>query len=465
MAYSIATYNGIKQHFSPFLYKATEPFFKLMVEGEFFCDDKPVNKSSRHVVKISVNNFNRIKPLLSKVGVKVGQVGGKRASDVDFGQHEIRFLETGKTSVSASDGASTAKQERASLLIIVRALKDKKNYQSANDIAKDKPFYKALLEVYPEVNDVWLKGLFAQYKKMKQEFSGSKFSEFNRDGGFMDFISKLIKDEFNIPKKDSWNPADVWLINEENKVRADLIKAAKGGSIDRLNDVMRDMLKKKRLVGVSLKAVSGTGARLEYVNTKVAIGKTDIYKLSNIRMNFSLSGSNLSTTDTVITVKNKEGEAKFQLRQNSKGFNNLKFEPTMKGQGAARLGKVPLNLLGDMLVKDYNITKKKFVNNWRLYPLDSAMFSNRESEFKSKFSFVASKVDTGISTSNFISSVKTSFNGSDKRNGYTTSKLQQLDFVYSIMKLSEKERNELMTRMLYLAMKKGPSFGPFVKLY
>jgi len=39
MAYSIATYNGIKQHFSPFLYKATEPFFKLMVEGEFFCDD------------------------------------------------------------------------------------------------------------------------------------------------------------------------------------------------------------------------------------------------------------------------------------------------------------------------------------------------------------------------------------------------------------------------------------------
>ena len=58
-----------------------------------------------------------------------------------------------------------------------------------------------------------------------------------------------------------------------------------------------------------------------------------------------------------------------------------------------------------------------------------------------------------------------SFKSSDQNNGVSTSKLQQLDFVYYIMQIRKSERNELLTNMLYLAEKKGAQFAPFGKLY
>ena len=35
---------------------------------------------------------------------------------------------------------------------------------------------------------------------------------YSREGGFMDYISKFVKEKYQISKKDSWNPADIWLI-------------------------------------------------------------------------------------------------------------------------------------------------------------------------------------------------------------------------------------------------------------
>ena len=47
---------------------------------------------------------------------------------------------------------------------------------------------------------------------MLVEFAGADFTVFNREGGFMDFITDLIKDKYGISRKDAWNPADIWLI-------------------------------------------------------------------------------------------------------------------------------------------------------------------------------------------------------------------------------------------------------------
>ena len=144
--------------------------------------------------------------------------GCKKSADVDFGVGTLRFLETGKVSVSASDGLTTAKQERASLEMVKRVLQENKSYATPQMIAKDKPFFDRLMKVYPEINDVWLQGLHAQGVKMKSLYAGSGFTEINRDGGFMDFISTLIRTKFGISKKDAWNPADIWLIKDETKV-------------------------------------------------------------------------------------------------------------------------------------------------------------------------------------------------------------------------------------------------------
>lgn len=469
MAYNIATISGIKKHFPQDLFKLSKPYFEKMQEGSFFCDDSNIKQGKIHTVKISSDNFIKISPILKKTKVKPVMKAGKKQADVLLSsKYTLRFLETGKVSVRASDAQSTAKQERASLRIIERGLRENKNYTNIGQITKDVKFYNELVEIYPELNDTWLKGLFAQHKKMNQLYRGAKFDVYNRDGGFMDYISNIVKEKFKISKKDSWCPADIWLIKNEKNVRKLIDKSVseKSPSISRLNDTMRTLYEKKLLVGVSLKAISGINARYENVNTQKSSLKNSInFKLDNIKIKFSLKSDNtFSSSDTVITIKQKEDGAKFQLRQNSKGFNNLKFEPTKIGAGAARLGKVPLDMLSSLL-KDYSISEKEFVNNWRVYPQSATEFKKVQYEYKKKFEFIKNKSDTEISSSNFINNVIKSFNSPDLKNGVTTSKLQQLDFVHSILKLSEKKRNELLTEMLYLSEKKGPNFAPFGKLY
>ena len=45
-------------------------------------------------------------------------------------------------------------------------------------------------------------------------------------------------------------------------------------------------------------------------------------------------------------------------------MSNLKFEPTASGARAARLGKVPQDMLRPLL-KEYGVN---FINSWREYP-------------------------------------------------------------------------------------------------
>ena len=465
MAYNIATKSGIQKHFTPALFKSSKPYFDKMEEGSFFCDDIRFSPSKIHIVKVSTKNLVAIKPLLSKDKVKLVNRGGKNSADVDFGVGKLRFLETGKVSVSASDGLTTAKQERASLEIVKRVLKEGKSYGTPQAIAKDKVFFDRLMKVYPEINDVWLQGLHAQGVKIKSLYANAGFTEYNRDGGFMDFISTLIRTKFGISKKDAWNPADIWLIKNETKVRKQLLESVSGAnpSVSRLNDTMRVMYKNKTLVGVSLKAISGKTAKWENVNTVSNLPQSEKLKLDSIKMKMTNNtDGTLSTTDTVITVMTGNSGAKFQLRQNSKGFNNLKFEPTKIGAGAARLGKVPLDMLARLL-PEYKI--KNFKNNWRLYPQTAGEFKDVQKIYADRFKVINGDVDTGITNNQFINSMTKSFKSPDQNNGVSTSKLQQLDFVYYIMTIKTSERNELLTNMLYLAEKKGAQFAPFGKLY
>ena len=52
---------------------------------------------------------------------------------------------------------------------------------------------------------------------MKTEFTGLSFDTYNRDGGFMDWVSSHIKTKYGISQKDTWN-LDIWLINKEKTV-------------------------------------------------------------------------------------------------------------------------------------------------------------------------------------------------------------------------------------------------------
>ena len=103
-------------------------------------------------------------------------------------------------------------------------------------------------------------------------------------------------------------------------------------------------------------------------------------------MTMTINNQNeLDTTDTIIKVSaGPNTEASFQIRQNSKGFNNLKFEPTMKGAGAARLGKTPLDLLKAMMTGDFKIPLTKFVNDWNQHPKTVTEFNEQQKDYEDK---------------------------------------------------------------------------------
>jgi hypothetical protein len=93
---------------------------------------------------------------------------------------------------SYSAAELTRMQELGSAWIFRRVLNDNQRYNSPEDIVKDKK-YKELVAIYPAINAEWLKAFYAQQKTMFKEFASSKFTEFNRDGGFMDFITDLVR--------------------------------------------------------------------------------------------------------------------------------------------------------------------------------------------------------------------------------------------------------------------------------
>ena len=103
--------------------------------------------------------------------------------------------------------------------------------------------------------------------------------------------------------------------------------------------------------------------------------------MSSFVANFDIdSKSDMFSQDVKIAVNAKAQEGKefsFQIKANSSESttgSNLKFEPTMKGAGMARLGKAPVDMVVKLL-KDMKGTAI-FVNKYDKYPKDLTAFNN-----------------------------------------------------------------------------------------
>lgn len=402
--------------------------------------------------------------------------------------------------INISDAEFTAMQELATAYICQRAFKDNKQFNSANDIIKDSVTKKGLEKIFtyqgkslfkfslpletktPE--DKWLNTFYLQQKKLLTEFSNAKFKVFNRQGGFMDFITDLIKDKFNISRKDSWDPADIWLIKQPEVYREKIKKELDGPrgtqTIKELNAIMRSMFQKREVVGISLKLISGKTAKYEEVNVSDAFFK----KLESMQgeYNFSLSrivcklnlkdGNQFATQDTNIFLKDTTKEiAKFQLKGNTTSkLANLKFEGTEIASAGARLGKAPLNLvakLSAMVDKDLYNEKTKQNGN---YPTTASQYQKVKKDYEKMFEILVKEKlvkELGIKTkSEFSTNMIQVFNGPTPH--IANVKLMQVYYIQRLLSLKQQVRDEYLTDLLFLSQKKGNKifdFGPFGKLY
>ena len=133
---------------------------------------------------------------------------------------------------------------------------------------------------------------------------------------------------------------------------------------------MRVLYNENKVVGLSLKLISGKEAKYERVNLDekffkaIETGKSDYdYKLSGIRFKCGIKGEGKNTLtetqDIVFEMATSTGKpiANFQIKGNDTDKpTNLKIEPSSKG-GGARLGKAPLDLVRELTKQKPYITK------------------------------------------------------------------------------------------------------------
>jgi hypothetical protein len=418
----------------------------------------------------------------------------------------------GSNYVKLAETPATALQENASLLVIKEGIRRNKPF-TYNEIVKGqgsvgKAIQKKIFDVYPAKHHLdyeWLETFYKQQETFltarvagKRIGTDVKYQEYDRDNpnGFMDFITDLVRINYGISQKDTWNPADIWIVEDRNKVREDLINAAKSPNINLLNDTMRAMFKQRKVIGISLKKITkGKPARWEVVNVEKTLfkGKDNFnFEVKKIRFGGDLKQNlpEFTLGATVIYIsENNIPWVEFTINYSgsSRKYTNLKFEPTAVNARGARLGKSPNNMVAE-LMKEYKFVStsiKELMNNSE-FPKTLNEFLDDKLYYKSEFDKVKGtfgpRIDMGAPNSEaFINNVQYLYDFADKKYKEGTdsyikvasrahTKLMQLHFLSMLATKrraggGQKNVDQIMTAMTYLAMKKGKGFGPFGKLY
>ena len=452
-----------------------------------FIGDENWNGKGTWMIKVSDANFKYIVKSLGKgketkramtYELPSGKVSGGKAVPVS-----VRFRESGKIEAAK---AGTAEQEQGSAYIFDRVVNKNIDYKSWEDIVADEEAYDSLVKIFRgDVPDSWLMSYYAQQKVLLKKVSPPKMSKFDHSGAnsFMDFITKLCLKNFNKQlslggKKDSWNPADIWIVNgSQSIIEKELEKSVT--TIHELNSVLRQMYYDKRVMGISLKK-TGKIAYYEEVNLDESnlIPNTKDYNfpapMKAFTANFNIASSDdMFTQDVKISIDGGGKTFVFQIMANSSddvGGSNLKFEPTAKGSGTARLGKAPVDKVTKILKDEFS---KTFENNHKLYPKNKNEFATHakgEQYFRKVLADLLPKIDTDMkNVDDVITNIEASFEGKKDRGTNTKAKLMGLDFFYQCSQLSDEDRREFVTDMIFLAQKKAFSkvdyFGPFGKIY
>ena len=410
----------------------------------------------------------------------------REAVQFEFGAKKQKFLFVDVGPARNPTKPQTAQQERGSAWIFRRVLRDNVRYDSWEAIMNDDRYYE-LLDVFPNVSPEWLQSYYKQNVRMIEEFSDYRWNEFSRDGGFMYYISNFVKTRFGIAKKDTWNTADLWMIRgkEEEfiKIIEEQIPNNPSQTIRELNNIMRSWFKNRKLVGVSLKLISGKDAKWKEYNVEdLTLDEKNNFNFdeAKIAMNYMIvekqGADTFGTQDTTVNLGSGRHRFKFQIKDlaGKPPFGNLKFEGSDPNAPAARAGKAP-EPFTEQIFKDLGLM---FRNDNRRYAPDADTWNIQKSQWQRIFRIVSGSPGVTMkgTEEDFVAGMDAMYQQPDARSPargpwIAQSKLMQLDFIYATFdQMNATERREFWTDMTFLSLrlsgdvKKG-FFGPFGKLY
>lgn len=427
--------------------KKSFDFVKKM-DDAFFASSSTISKSKIYDIKTSQGNIDILKKNISSVVTKAAN------NDFEMGGYKFRFILSGKKATRKGDAKTTQYQELCSCKVCENVFNNKETT------------LQELVKIYPDLaEDIsWQDSFKAQevvFKEIKakyKQFNGALI--FNREGGFMDWITKKVK-EFGISQKDSWNPADMWIHTKD--VHKELQDVS---SVYELNNKMLELFKEGKLLGISLKK-TGKKAKYEETNFAKLSMKNNGFIKGKLLLDLKKSHPHEFTNDEFsYDLNHPEGTINVQVRMfPKKAKSNVQVSYKLKG-GKAEMGKVP-SVFRNIIWKDK--TKAEFPVG-KAVPLSYTEYSKRQNEYKTKINKIISSgiIETNIKSFDEFHENLTMVYSTNSEAYHQTevcTKFQGLEMAYHFCSLKSDDLDDLVTKWSYAAQKKGNEFGPFIKVY
>lgn len=404
------------------------------------------------------NDFDEFITLETSQGSKFGQV--KILTDfrltVDISAYKKLYpflaLQFGNGSNPNSTAPTTQQQELVTLKIFEELLSSKtKNYKKFDQLLPE------ILEIYPNImaEKSWYNSFELQFHQIEREtkLPNSNFDVYNRDGGFMDWITKHVNENYEIAKKDSWNPADIWLIKSSKlshykKLLTDAI------SVQECNAICRVAFSEMDIVGISLKKNNGKKLNYDLVNLTNTTKDLDV-SYSTFKLNIPYNPKTKSFTSVTSQLEVKYDNKLYQMgvKSNTGPIGNITYEFVATG-AAAFLGKVPKDMLKIELKKD----KQRMPEHTHFMKFDKKDFEKKLKVIMAKKSLFTVKGDLKL----FVSQLEQSWTKGRTKDNTTISQI--VTFAFIVANMPEKRRKEFIRDLFFMSQKKGDLFGPFAKL-
>ena len=453
-----------------------------------------------------------------------GKINSGPADQIIPSNQIQKSAEFGGKAGAPSTTPSTAQQEQVTLKIFEILLKrngynphNKSEDILANDFKKFAE--KDLIKLWPGIMGDskgavdWYKHFYLQFKDIESttKLPNDVFDFYNYDD-FMNFIKDLViagppapSPEAGrtkkwpvfgtISQKDSWNPADVWLVNKGTAYKELLKQIEQAKYISQVNRALQEAFKGKNnggvpvVAGISLK--KSTGKVLHYELVNLAYKASALAQVEYVGMNldivFDKDGNPEKVTNMMTVMELTSGfkpDKKAQMRIGSAGTDNLNLEFSAPGQ-AAQLGKVPKDLAEKRLQGIPGLGNAHIPNGKEaLLSIPDATNDAKAKIWRDKLAKImqySGGGKKGILTivnkkqtiDRFVVNITNAKKSARFRADYEQKVLinvQIIEFAYLLTQVYQKTRSregfdDFIEDLYYYAQKKGKGFGPFGKLY
>jgi hypothetical protein len=388
-----------------------------------------------------INNIEIVDPfrISSNTGIQYSKQFSTLEFEIDGTLYYLTLAEPGKR------GPSTEEQESASIYVFEKAIKNGDKLV-ANYIDE-------LQELFPSVatDPSWLNSLQAQVDVLITYMAGAntKGYSFFRDSDFTNKLYSHAKSIGGFKSKDSWQPADVWIVKDPSTSIKEILSLE---TIEQINAYLSAKIKLKEILPISLKKTKGSASISELNIEESSHSIND--KISSIDISFAYDSKSEKFKNAGGVIATIEG-VKLSFRYSSK--TQFAIEAMQRG-AVAQLGKVPAYIYRKYIGSD--LTADKWIKG------DFEEGAENWNAIKTYFEYLSNNRYVNCGNKNwedFAEGMSQLYKNKTLRGLLFAQKAIAMEAMYNI--LNSKDPDNLVNILISASQKMGSDNGPFIKIY